>query len=1258
MDSRCATSFPITHWQIKHMKFNTIRRWVLAAIFVAAVGGTAMADPVMVPEFSFETATNWFRTGNGGVGIQTFTNTLFEGTDVLPAPADGTNCFVENINGHPAFCWQTIGQVQTNTHYTLTVALGQSFTGGGGAGKIALINGTSPFHTVLAEQMVDTYLLTPGTFSDVSLSFTAGYQAGGSLTILLQGDSGAQLFFDNVRLDAVALPLAPTAVLPVLSTPSSTVYRGTLVTLTEIPAGAAPFTYRWQSDNGSGGASFADVPGATGASLVVDTAGFTVGMPVQYRAVVDNGQGTSTSPAVALTAIEGAPVIIRDALPTMAFDVEGGEVTFTVSVDGSRPMTYQWYKDYQVLPGATGTTLTLGNLQVADSGFYYLEAANEFGPATSALVSLTVNPQPADVGGVIISPASQLGFGTTNTFSPTWILAANSLIEGVAPSSSVGNFTLERAGGIPVLTDGRYGTLPPEGNASVELATCGRSANEAGSSIVYPLPAAPNGYDLTNVVIYGGWSDAGRDQQQYYIYYSTVANPADFANMIAYVNFYPTNDVNAQSATRVTITGTNGVVARNAAAIKIDFDVLATATENGYTGYAEFQVFGKPSAPAPVLAVDTQPATGSDMEGGEVTFVAAFTSETPITFQWRVDKGDGPVDIPGATNTTLTLSNLQISDTGGYSLRASNASGSSFSKANSFVVYPLAGPDAFNVIVSTANQTGAGTTFSPTWSVPAANLIAGLMPSAKIGSVGSFMLEGAGGIPVLTDGSYGSVGSKNNSRLATCGSSGSAGHSLTYTLAGSPSGYDLTNIVIAAGWSDGGRDQQGFTVYYSTIADPNNFIALSSTDYNPVLPGTVPTIGRVSFTSAASAPLALNVAKVMFDFTSPYSENGYSGYSEIVVLGSVSAPLPIPPSLFADTLPAAGADVVGSEVTFTASFVGGVPMTFQWRKDAGSGPVDIPGATNASLTIGNLQISDSGAYSVVAANEFGSAASTPNSFTVNPAPAPANGILVAHAYQQSGGLAFTPTWAIAPGSLVAGLAPSSVGGGNFATEGGGGLPVLTDGAFGSVGGGNATLATAGVGAGTSATYTLAGSTSGYDLTRIVTFGGWGDSGRDEQHYTVAYSTLTAPDIFVDLASVKYNPTGSSSIPTADRVTIASETAAPMAVNVAAVRFTFTNPTGENGWSGYAELSLFGVPSAPLQPLMVQSATVADGNLTIAGAGGAPGAAYTILTSADATAPLSSWATNSVGAFDASGAFSSSIPIPQADPVRFFTIRVP
>ncbi|HWY75406.1 MAG TPA: immunoglobulin domain-containing protein [Verrucomicrobiae bacterium] len=1247
------------------------RRFVAAILMAGGAVGIANAAPVTVPDFSFEitpitpggataapfVGTNWSASGNGGVFIQDITNTLFTNTVAgnLPPTADGTNYLVENINGHTAYCWQNVGLLESNTIYTLTIALGQSLLASSGSGDIALVNGTTPFGALLASTPANNGTLTAGTFVDTTLVFTNGYKSSGFLTILMQGNSGAQLCFDNVRLDATATPLAPLALVPGYSTPSTNVYQGTVVTLSENPAGAPPFFYQWRTDNGSGGVTFTPVAGATNINVAVDTTGFTPNTPVEYVVVVSNSFGTSTSAPVTLTAITGAPVVLIDTLPANnSSDVVGSSVTFTTTFDGSRPLYYQWQVDNGAGPApianATNSTLTLSNLQLTDSGSYSVTASNAIGETSSSSSAFLVNPVPPATNGLIASPANQVGLGGQTEFTPTWTVATGSLIAGKQPSSSVGNFQLENAGGIVPLTDGIFGPLPPEGNAGLGLGTGGIVADNAGSSLIYTLPASTTGYDLTNITVYGGWSDNGRDEQDYEVFYSTVGSPTNF-QLLMIVDFLPTINNALQSATRVILTATNGVMAKNVAAVQFYFNYLAHAPENGYEGYAELQVFGTNSAPLPALVQNTRPGSGSDVVGSQITFSANFSSSTPEAFQWMKDG----VPIAGATNTSLTLANLQTSDTSispGYRLQASNSSGTAISSPCPFTVNPTPGLDGAGFIVSPANQTGSGTTFTPTWTIAPGSLITGQLPNSA--PTGDFAREGAGGIPILTDGQFGLVGSGNNSTLATCG--GGAGQKIVYALNGSQTGYDLSSIVTFGGWSDGGRDQQAYNIYYSTVANPTNFILLDGVSYLPTLPGSVPSTTRITITPGLGGPLVSNVAAVLFDFTtSPTGdgENGYEGYAELQLFGSPSASVtPFAPAVLTDTLPATGSDVVGSAVTFTASFDGTAPITYQWQFNG----TNIAAATTTALTLSNLQLSQSGAYNLVAMNAYGTNSSTTNSFTVNPVPAPVNGVIIAPANQLSFGNGFSPTWTVVSGSLIAGQLPTSVGAGNFKNQGSaGGTPVLTDGQYGSVGIGSvANFATCGTGGGgNSVTYTLSGSSSGYNITQFVTYGGWGDAGRDQQAYTIKYSTVANPTNFVSLASVSYLPSDPGGKPSATRVTCTSSGAGPLAANVAAVQFNFTSPSGENGWEGYTELQIFGV-----KPFSVTSTRASGGNLIITGTGGSPGGGYTVLTATNVSTPLAQWTTNSTGSFDGTGSFSNSIPIVPSVPRSFYRIRIP
>jgi hypothetical protein len=216
---------------------------------------------------------------------------------------------------------------------------------------------------------------------------------------------------------------------------------------------------------------------------------------------------------------------------------------------------------------------------------------------------------------------------------------------------------------------------------------------------------------------------------------------------------------------------------------------------------------------------------------------------------------------------------------------------------------PFAIPVAPTVIVTTTNQTGSGSgTYYPSWNVITnGSLIAGKSPSVALGNfseevpgrnVNSLTAGGNLGLTQIP-GTYGYTTSTN---YVTCGNGvgpdgSSAGSTVVYTLTGAANGYDLTNITVYGGWADNGRDQQAYTVYYSTVTVPTNFLSLAVVNFNPAIASSIQSATRLTLTSS-SGVLATNAVALKFDFTSPGSENGYCGYAAITVFGTASAILP------------------------------------------------------------------------------------------------------------------------------------------------------------------------------------------------------------------------------------------------------------------------------------------------------------------------------------------------------------------------------
>jgi alpha-L-rhamnosidase len=268
-----------------------------------------------------------------------------------------------------------------------------------------------------------------------------------------------------------------------------------------------------------------------------------------------------------------------------------------------------------------------------------------------------------------IATTNQTGSGS-GTYYPNWTDSTNgSLIAGLAPVTALGNFSEEApgrnvnsltAGGSLGLTliSGTYGAT-----TSTNYVTCGNGTGpdgtSAGSTLIYSLPAAPHGYDLTNITVYGGWANNGRDQQAYTVYYSTAAAPNNFISL-AVVSYTPQIAGGIQSATRVTLASSSGNLATNVGAIKFDF--TSPASENGYCGYAGINIFGSPSVvpavPAALNATVLKP-NRFVMDLGGLVVGANYTIQRTTNLAagvWTTETNFV------AAQTTLALTNFTTND--------------------------------------------------------------------------------------------------------------------------------------------------------------------------------------------------------------------------------------------------------------------------------------------------------------------------------------------------------------------------------------------------------------------------------------------------------------------------------------------------------------------------------------------------------------------------------------------------------------------
>lgn len=174
--------------------------------------------------------------------------------------------------------------------------------------------------------------------------------------------------------------------------------------------GPQPITYQWQKDD-------IDLAGATGPTLsVVNAASTNAGL---YRVVVVNSGGSVTSTVASLTVTSvGITNQPQDAVVAVGYNAN-----FSVGAIGSS-LAYQWQKEGAVIPGATGSSFTITNVQPADQATYSVVASNDLGSATSTGARLTVIAPYTfgTVAGVLGQSGTNDGVGTgARLHSPTGI---------------------------------------------------------------------------------------------------------------------------------------------------------------------------------------------------------------------------------------------------------------------------------------------------------------------------------------------------------------------------------------------------------------------------------------------------------------------------------------------------------------------------------------------------------------------------------------------------------------------------------------------------------------------------------------------------------------------------------------------------------------------------------------------------------------------------------------------------------------------
>ena len=712
------------------------------------------------------------------------------------------------------------------------------------------------------------------------------------------------------------------------------------------------------------------------------------------------------------------------------------------------PVSYQWFfvdgsNVTNLVNSATNSSLTLTNLQLANAGSYFLQASNIAGVTNGASAALAVSALPAT--------DLTTGLAALWTFNET---------NGSTASDATGN--------------GNTGTLNnfPGDDSQWVPGIVSNALNFTGGAESVTVADAPGlNFDATQTFSLSAWVKSGLNSQVsgagivakgyggggeqyafdvnagvYRIYVRSANNGAATAvssgitclsnvweHVVAVVDL--TNRlmnvyVNGQLAIAATPPTT-----LNANTHDVSIGNRESSSTSGYNlpfvGIIDdVRIYNRPLNAADVRAlyalggvsapsIAVQPASSTNWQGDSVTLTAGANGTAPLSYQWLKNQ----TNLVGKTAPTLTLTNLQFTDAGTYSLFVSNAYGSAVS--SNAVVQVVQFDLKTNAVAYWTFNDGSGTTAKDDSVYGNPGTLYGYPGSTaqwiagRVGGALTFNMDGSTteyvevpDAPALEFDqkmtfSIAAWVRGSASQLIGAGLVAKGGGALTVQY-----GLDVFNGAYRFYVRNGAG---GGVAVVSAIAPNSRWQHLVATFDG--IGGTMNLYVNGTLAASGAAPTSLLANSSPLGIGSRYS--GTAGYDlpfsgvidDVRVYNKAlsasqaqqlyASAGTLPPTIYVQ--PKGATRYYGDGQTFSVQGDGMDPLSYQWQK----GGATIAGATATSLTLANLQGSDAGTYSVVLTDANSSVTSSNAVLQVVPLPAPdiTNNLVAYWTFDETNGLA-------------------------------------------------------------------------------------------------------------------------------------------------------------------------------------------------------------------------------------------------------------
>lgn len=347
----------------------------------------------------------------------------------------------------------------------------------------------------------------------------------------------------------------------------------------------------------------------------------------------------------------------------------GDTATFSVSATGSAPLSYQWRFNGTPLSSSSSATLTLSDVQASGAGEYSVVVYNANGFVHSASARLTVVQalkilaQPlgqfANLNGSVVFTVFAVGTGPLHY---QWKRDGIDLPGRTQSSLNLAN--------VQVADNGNYSVVVTDDNGSLVSAEATLTVLSPPIILLAPQPVTVVAYQDTFLQVSAG----GPGPYTYQWRFNGLNLPGEDEPVLQLPNVQPNQG------------GLYSVVVFNPVSSVTSAEALVTVL-----------------LPATILQ---QPLSQAVNPGGSVTLSVVAVSSTPIRYQWRFND----VDIPGATSASLTLNNLQDSNSGNYQVLVTDNIGTV--RSDIAVVVALTAPVIVQAPLSQSVVAGGTVTFS------------------------------------------------------------------------------------------------------------------------------------------------------------------------------------------------------------------------------------------------------------------------------------------------------------------------------------------------------------------------------------------------------------------------------------------------------------------------------------------------------------------------------------------------------------------